>query len=102
MAELTTIIFDVDGTLADTGRDGHRVAFNLAFTEAGLDWNWNEELYGQLSKVSGGNEDFTGASLVVDNLGEPGHICTALSGNLQGHAWVDIAPLKKLHKKQHG
>ena len=37
---LRAVIFDVDGTLADTERDGHRVAFNTAFHEAGLDWEW--------------------------------------------------------------
>lgn len=49
-------IFDVDGTLADTERDGHRVAFNLAFEQAGLDWHWDEELYGKLLTVTGGKE----------------------------------------------
>lgn len=53
---LQALIFDVDGTLADTERDGHRVAFNLAFADAGLDWDWTEELYGQLLKVTGGKE----------------------------------------------
>jgi len=53
---LKALIFDVDGTLADTERDGHRVAFNLAFQEAGLDWVWDEELYGQLLTVTGGKE----------------------------------------------
>ena len=56
MAELRALIFDVDGTLADTERDGHRVAFNLAFREAGLDWDWTIELYGKLLKVTGGKE----------------------------------------------
>ena len=37
MSELKALLFDVDGTLADTERDGHRVAFNLAFDDAGLD-----------------------------------------------------------------
>ena len=49
-------IFDVDGTLADTERDGHRVAFNLAFEEAGMDWRWSEEIYGHLLSVTGGKE----------------------------------------------
>jgi phosphoglycolate phosphatase-like HAD superfamily hydrolase len=40
------LIFDVDGTLADTERDGHRVAFNAAFAESGLDWSWDEATYG--------------------------------------------------------
>lgn len=56
MEALQALIFDVDGTLADTERDGHRVAFNLAFAEAGLDWHWDESLYGALLAVTGGKE----------------------------------------------
>ncbi len=56
MPTLEALIFDVDGTLADTERDGHRVAFNLAFEAAGLDWDWSPELYGQLLAVTGGKE----------------------------------------------
>jgi HAD superfamily hydrolase (TIGR01509 family) len=56
MSELKALLFDVDGTLADTERDGHRVAFNQAFAEAGLDWYWDVPLYGQLLAVSGGKE----------------------------------------------
>jgi len=53
---LAAIIFDVDGTLADTERDGHRPAFNAAFAEAGLAWQWDEALYGKLLAVTGGKE----------------------------------------------
>lgn len=53
---LKTLIFDLDGTLAETERDGHRLAFNQAFAEAGLDWNWNVALYGELLKITGGKE----------------------------------------------
>jgi len=53
---ITTLIFDVDGTLADTERDGHRVAFNQAFEQFGLDWHWSEETYGELLAVTGGKE----------------------------------------------
>ena len=56
VAELKALIFDVDGTLAETERDGHRPAFNQAFADAGLDWNWSVEEYGQLLDVSGGKE----------------------------------------------
>ncbi|MEC4986188.1 MAG: HAD family hydrolase, partial [Oscillatoria sp. PMC 1076.18] len=54
--KLRALIFDVDGTLAETERDGHLVAFNRAFVDAGLDWNWQPDLYGELLKVSGGKE----------------------------------------------
>lgn len=49
------IIFDVDGTLADT-EDAHRIAFNKSFAENGLDWNWDVPLYDKLLKVTGGKE----------------------------------------------
>jgi len=56
MSKLKALIFDVDGTLSDTERDGHRIAFNRAFADAGLDWVWDVELYGILLKVTGGKE----------------------------------------------
>ncbi len=56
MGELAAVLFDVDGTLADTERNGHRVAFNRAFADVGLDWSWSEQLYGELLAVSGGKE----------------------------------------------
>ena len=52
---IKAIIFDVDGTLADT-EDGHRKSFNKAFAECGLDWNWDADLYDKLLKVTGGKE----------------------------------------------
>ena len=53
---LQAVIFDVDGTLAETERDGHRPAFNAAFKEYGLDWEWDVPLYGELLAVTGGKE----------------------------------------------
>jgi beta-phosphoglucomutase-like phosphatase (HAD superfamily) len=53
---LKALIFDVDGTLAETERRGHRIAFNWAFAETGLDWVWDEALYGELLAVTGGKE----------------------------------------------
>ncbi|MDT8387149.1 MAG: HAD family hydrolase [Thiogranum sp.] len=55
MNRLTTLLFDVDGTLADT-EEVHRVSFNQAFEQAGLDWAWSQELYGELLTVTGGKE----------------------------------------------
>jgi len=56
MAELKCLLWDVDGTLADTERDGHRVAFNMAFEEAGMERRWDIETYGELLTVTGGKE----------------------------------------------
>ncbi len=52
---IQAIIFDVDGTLADT-EDGHRKSFNKAFAENKLDWSWDAALYNQLLGVTGGKE----------------------------------------------
>ena len=54
--QLQAVIFDVDGTLAETERDGHRVAFNHAFAEFGIGWHWTPEEYGRLLGVAGGKE----------------------------------------------
>lgn len=53
---LTALLFDVDGTLAETERDGHRSAYNAAFAELGLDWHWDVDFYGTLLRVAGGKE----------------------------------------------
>jgi len=52
---LEAIVLDVDGTLVDSERDGHRVAFNRAFEEAGLPDRWDVERYGELLAVAGGD-----------------------------------------------
>ena len=54
MNNLTAVFWDVDGTIADTELGGHRVAFNLAFNDFDLDWNWDERKYLCLLKISGG------------------------------------------------
>jgi HAD superfamily hydrolase (TIGR01509 family) len=52
---LKALIFDVDGTLAET-EEAHRAAFNRTFAAAGLDWDWTEALYHELLRVAGGKE----------------------------------------------
>lgn len=53
---MKALIFDCDGVLADTERDGHRIAFNHAFAQRGYNFQWDERLYGELLKISGGKE----------------------------------------------
>ena len=52
---LNALIFDVDGTLADT-ETAHRAAFNAAFLQSDLDWHWDETVYTRLLLVAGGKE----------------------------------------------
>mmetsp|Transcript_4063 Transcript_4063/g.7062 ORF Transcript_4063/g.7062 Transcript_4063/m.7062 type:complete len:499 (+) Transcript_4063:15-1511(+) len=56
---LEAILFDCDGVLADTERDGHRISFNIAFGENGIDESWDELRYGKLLEVGGGKERMT-------------------------------------------
>src|SRR5690606_29776469 len=53
---IKALIFDCDGVLVDTERDGHRVGFNRAFKQMGIDAEWDVELYGKLLLVAGGKE----------------------------------------------
>jgi HAD superfamily hydrolase (TIGR01509 family) len=52
---LRALIFDVDGTLAET-EEFHRSSFNLAFQEAGLGWHWDHDVYAKLLTTTGGKE----------------------------------------------
>ncbi|MFN6340289.1 MAG: HAD-IA family hydrolase [Cyanobacteriota bacterium] len=54
--DVRALLWDVDGTLADTEMGGHRLAFNRAFEAAGLPWHWDTTTYGQLLAISGGRE----------------------------------------------
>ena len=61
---MPALIFDCDGVLADTERDGHRPAFNQAFAEAGLDIVWDEAEYARRLQIGGGKERI--ASVIDD------------------------------------
>lgn len=53
---MNALILDCDGVLADTERDGHRVAFNQAFAELDLPIEWSEEVYREKLRIAGGKE----------------------------------------------
>jgi HAD superfamily hydrolase (TIGR01509 family) len=53
---VTALVFDCDGVLADTERDGHRPAFNQTFLEFGLPIEWSEAVYGAKLQIAGGKE----------------------------------------------
>ena len=52
---LEALIFDVDGTLAET-EEAHRAAFNRTFAAHGIDWDWSREDYRWLLNTTGGKE----------------------------------------------
>lgn len=56
MQQLKAIFFDMDGTIVDTEKDGHRVAFNEAFKQSGIDAEWSVAMYHKLLQIAGGKE----------------------------------------------
>lgn len=62
---LKALIFDVDGTLAET-EEYHRISFNQAFKDYGLNWNWDTALYSELLKIAGGKERILYYSKLID------------------------------------
>jgi HAD superfamily hydrolase (TIGR01509 family) len=78
---IDTVIFDVDGTLAET-EEVHRRAFNQAFAEFGLGWVWDEALYRDLLRVTGGKERIA-------------HFCARVGGRS-----LDPALIAELHHRK--
>ncbi|NQU88534.1 MAG: HAD-IA family hydrolase [Mariniphaga sp.] len=56
MEQLKAIFFDMDGTIIDTEKDGHRIAFNQAFAQYGINAEWDISKYHQLLQIAGGKE----------------------------------------------
>ena len=81
-SRLRALIFDVDGTLAET-EELHRRAFNEAFAGAGLDWRWSPELYAELLKTAGGKERI--AAYLRDHRGEARDAAWDAAGDA---AWI--------------
>ena len=86
---IKALIFDCDGVLVDTERDGHRVGFNRAFAEFGIDAEWSVELYEKLVQVAGGKERMRA---YFDEYGWP-------EDKVAGHGGKDEL-IKALHKRK--
>jgi HAD superfamily hydrolase (TIGR01509 family) len=78
---LAGVVLDVDGTLVDSERDGHLVAFNQAFEEAGLSYRWSPRQYGELLAVTGGRLRLR---RFLEGEGLPGPECEDLAARLHG------------------
>ena len=79
---LKALIFDVDGTLAET-EEAHRAAFNRAFAAHGLDWHWDQATYGRLLGVTGGKERIR-----------------SWADSLPDASMIDDAMIRKLHQEK--
>ena len=56
MTTIQAVLFDMDGVICDTERDGHRVSFNMTFKEFGFQDEWSVEQYHELLQIGGGKE----------------------------------------------
>lgn len=82
---LRALLWDVDGTLAETERDGHRLAFNRAFAQAGLPIVWDPICYGRWLGISGGHERIAAQLLELEGaVPDPARV-TALQAAKQIH-----------------
>lgn len=82
---LKALLWDVDGTLAETERDGHRRAFNRAFAEAGVPLHWTAEGYGPWLAISGGAERIRAALEQLEGVPPPAERVAALQAAKQRH-----------------
>ena len=78
LGELRAVVFDVDGTLADTERDIHRPAFNQAFARRGLAYHWDEAEYGRLLGITGGRKRILRYLVEQDHPGDREALATDL------------------------
>ncbi len=91
MDGIDALLWDVDGVLAETERDGHRVAFNRAFEASGLPWRWSEARYGELLRVSGGRERLLADMATRADAPAPAHEREALARALHARKNVFYA-----------
>ena len=82
---LRALLWDVDGTLAETERDGHRRAFNRAFAEAGLPVHWDAQTYGRWLGISGGYERIQAQLVALEGSAPEPQRVAALQAAKQAH-----------------
>ena len=85
------LIFDCDGVLADTERDGHLAAFNQMWRENGVNWQWSVEQYAEKVKIGGGKER-------MFSLGQDDDFRAVYAVPASEEAWWDI--VKGWHKRK--
>ncbi|MEX0588616.1 MAG: HAD-IA family hydrolase [Cyanobium sp.] len=88
---LQALLWDVDGTLAETERDGHRCAFNRAFAEAGVPLHWDANRYGEMLAISGGRERIAAALELAQGLAPEPALVTNLQARKQRHYTALVA-----------
>jgi HAD superfamily hydrolase (TIGR01509 family) len=88
---LQALLWDVDGTLAETERDGHRLAFNRAFADVGVPLHWDAARYGELLAISGGWERITVALAELLGGPPPPELVAELQARKQEHYGALVA-----------
>jgi HAD superfamily hydrolase (TIGR01509 family) len=82
---LRALLWDVDGTLAETERDGHRRSFNRAFADAGLPIRWDRDSYARWLRISGGHERIRAQLEVLEGMSPDPQRVAALQAAKQRH-----------------
>jgi len=88
---MRALIFDCDGVLADTERDGHLVAFNQMWRESGVNWQWTLDQYAEKLKIGGGKER-------IASLGRDADFRAAYNVPVSDDAW--LATVAQWHKRK--
>jgi HAD superfamily hydrolase (TIGR01509 family) len=90
------VIFDVDGTLAETERDGHRPAFNRAFADHGLPYTWSVAEYARLLATTGGRERLRGYLLEQGHEDDADGLAASLHRTKTAHLveWIRTGPVQ--------
>ena len=96
MKTLKAVFWDIDGTLADTEMEGHRLAFNKSFNKLGFDWHWSKNEYINLLKIGGGKNriqkysELKGVNLSKGNIDQIHLLKTTIYRNIINSDSIDL------------